>query len=213
MQKFWISTFAAFCLAGCATTIDHRPLSKEEFYQVDFQTLVPERWWGDFPPPNVEENLKSFAAAKYARHGKIQSGSTTEIPIVNMLVLSGGSADGAFGVGILSGWTESGQRPEFDYVTGISTGALIAPLAFLGSAYDEMLSTAYTSIDRSMVFRLKGLAGFLWGSSLADTKPLEQLLDQYITPDVVKAIAAEHERGRVLSVLTTQLDALRPTVW
>jgi hypothetical protein len=62
------------------------------------------------------------------------------------------SANGAYGAGVLSGWSELGNRPEFTLVTGISTGALTAPFAFLGSDYDEQLKTLYTTLDTSRIF-------------------------------------------------------------
>lgn len=60
------------------------------------------------------------------------------------LALSGGGADGAFGAGILNGWTTTGRRPEFTVVSGASTGALMAPFAFLGPAYDDVIKDIYT---------------------------------------------------------------------
>jgi len=207
MPRFCIILFIGLITASCATPIKHTPLTATEFNKVDFKQLIPERWWGDILPDGIEDGIKSSAELVIARH------SGSGVPTTNALVLSGGSANGAFGVGILAGWTESGDRPEFDYVTGISTGAMIAPLAFLGSDYDAALTDAYTSITQERVFRSKGLSGALWGSALADTAPLQELLEKYITVDVVRAIAAEQKRGRSLSVLTTHFDALRPTVW
>lgn len=198
---------------GCASTIKHSPLAEADYYQVDFNQLAPERWWGDTVPADLELGYRQSIKGLMARYADDIAADPDFVPTSDALVLSGGSADGAFGVGILAGWTESGTRPEFDYVTGISTGAMIAPLAFLGSDYDQMLAEAYTSISRDNIFRSLGLSGLLWGSAFADTKPLSELLEQYITEDVVRAIAAEQKRGRSLIIQTTQFDALRPTVW
>ncbi len=134
------------------------------------------------------------------------------------LALSGGGAKGAFGAGFLNGWTDSGARPEFKIVTGISTGALIAPLAFLGSEYDGELAEGYTTIKTKDILNVEGLLGFgvlpvLFGESYASTKPLQNMIADMITEEVFEAIAAEHEKGRRLYIGTTNLDAQRIVAW
>lgn len=129
-----------------------------------------------------------------------------------LLALSGGADDGAYGAGFLSGWTERGDRPEFTIVSGISTGALIAPYAFLGPAYDEELGRLFTTIDSKDIFVFRGLRG-IFGASIADSTPLREMVDRQVTPQLLAAIAAEHRRGRRLLVATTNLDAQRTVVW
>ena len=124
------------------------------------------------------------------------------------LILSTGGEAGAFGAGLLGGWSASGKRPEFTLVTGVSTGALIAPYAFLGPRYDEALRDSYTTINSTDIFEIGGK-----GESLLDTWPLRGLIAKRITPELLKAIAAEHERGRRLLIVTTNLDAGRPVAW
>ena len=124
------------------------------------------------------------------------------------LILSTGGSDGAFGAGLLNGWTKAGTRPEFTLVTGTSTGALIAPFAFLGPKYDDALRDAYTTIGAIDIFEVGGK-----GESFLDTWPLRDLIAKRVTPDLLKAIAAEHARGRRLFVTTTNLDAGRPVAW
>lgn len=124
------------------------------------------------------------------------------------LILSTGGEEGAFGAGLLYGWTQAGTRPEFSVVTGVSTGALIAPYAFLGSKYDEQLREAYTGISAIDVFEIGGK-----GESLLDTWPLRDTIAKRVTPDLLRAIAAEHARGRRFFVLTMNLDAGRPVAW
>jgi len=124
------------------------------------------------------------------------------------LILSTGGSDGAFGAGLLNGWTKAGTRPEFTLVTGTSTGALIAPFAFLGSKYDDALRDAYTTIGAVDIFEVGGK-----GESFLDTWPLRDLITKRVTPDLLKAIAAEHARGRRLFITTTNLDAGRPVAW
>lgn len=124
------------------------------------------------------------------------------------LMLSGGGADGAFGAGILTGWTALGTRPDFDVVTGVSAGALMAPFVFLGPRFDERLAKDSTSLTSADVFEIGGAK-----DAMFDTWPLRKLLEKRITADLLKAIAAEHARGRRLLVVTTSLDAGRPVVW
>jgi hypothetical protein len=128
----------------------------------------------------------------------------------SFLALSGGGANGAFGAGVLCGWTETGTRPTFQVVTGTSTGALISPFAFLGSDYDDELRKAYTTIESKDIFDVRGLFGvleMLWNESYADTKPLSKLIANIITKEKLAAIAKEYARGRRLYIGTTNLDA------
>lgn len=127
---------------------------------------------------------------------------------LNLLALSGGGPDGAYGVGVLNGWSRTGTRPDFDVVTGISTGSLIAPFAFLGEAYDEALKEAYTTISDDQVFRRRRLLGMVFnGLSAADSRPLYETLLKQFDEMRLAAIAAEHRKGRRLYVGTSDLDA------
>jgi predicted acylesterase/phospholipase RssA len=130
----------------------------------------------------------------------------------NILALSGGGAYGAYGVGVLSGWTQSGSRPEFDIVTGVSTGALMSVFAFLGPNYDPLLKSLYTNITQGDIYTSKGIAGF-FSDSVYDNTPLKKQIEQVITPQVLAAIAREHAKGRRLYVATTNLDAGELVVW
>jgi hypothetical protein len=129
------------------------------------------------------------------------------------LALSGGGDQGAFGAGLLVGWTEAGNRPEFDVVTGISTGALIAPFAFLGSKYDDLLKTAYTTLRPDLVYRKKSLIQAYFSDGATDITPLEGLVAGFATADLMRRVAEEYEKGRLLLIGTTNLDARRRTVW
>jgi predicted patatin/cPLA2 family phospholipase len=131
----------------------------------------------------------------------------------NVLVLSGGGRNGAYTAGVLKGWSASGQRPRFDVVTGISTGALIAPFAFLGAEYDPTLEQAYTTAQDKDVFRERPLVALPWAASFADNTPLRKHIESQITPAVLTAVARAHSEGRRLYVGTTDLDAMRQVVW
>jgi len=131
---------------------------------------------------------------------------------LQVLAISGGGANGAFGAGVLYGWTQRGDRPVFDIVTGISTGALTAPFAFLGPAYDNELKTAYTSGQSANLLDFRGLLA-LFRPSLFKGRPLERLVDDLIDDALVAAVAKEHQSGRRLLVGTTNLDTQMLTLW
>lgn len=127
----------------------------------------------------------------------------------SVLALSGGGSDGAFGAGFLCGWTQTGKRPSFDMVTGISTGALIAPLVFLGPEYDRQLKKAYTTITANDIFSFFALSR----ESFVDTWPLQKKISQTIDQQVLDLIAEEHNKGRRLYIGTTNLDSQSLIVW
>ena len=124
------------------------------------------------------------------------------------IALSAGGSDGAYGAGLLAGWSASGNRPDFALVTGVSSGALMAPYVFLGSRYDDQLRESYSSIGAGDVFEAGGTP-----ESLVDTWPLKETIAKRVTPKLLEDIAAEHQKGRRLLVLTTNLDAERFVVW
>jgi hypothetical protein len=137
--------------------------------------------------------------------------ATSEAPI-NILALSGGGAGGAFGAGVLVGWSRAGTRPDFQIVTGVSSGALIAPLAFLGSSWDGVLEDAFSGSETEHLLQRRPL-GALLGSSLYRGKPLAALVEHYATDALIRAVAAEAEKGRLLLVATTNLDTEQTTIW
>lgn len=131
---------------------------------------------------------------------------------LTVLALSGGGANGAYGAGLIYGWSESGQRPQFDVVTGISTGALAAPFAFLGSQWDEELKQAYTSKQTEDLINFKTFSA-IFNPSLFSSKSLDNLVDSYVSFELMRAIAAEHAKGRRLLVATTNLDTQQTVIW
>lgn len=132
----------------------------------------------------------------------------------NYLALSGGGDDGAFGAGLLVGWTKQGSRPAFNLVTGISTGALIAPFAYLGKDYDAMLESVYTSIQPKDVYTERGILSAVFSDGLADSAPLYQLISRYVDENFLKKIADEYNtNGRWLLIGTTNIDAGQPVIW
>lgn len=143
----------------------------------------------------------------------VKEGQTGPLPPMAILGISGGGDNGAFAAGFLNGWTKAGTRPQFKLVTGVSTGALIAPFAFLGPAYDEELKKLYTNISFKDVAKKRSMMAVVSNDAMADNKPLRNLVEKYINQDVLDAIAAEQAKGRMLLVGTVDLDARRPVIW
>jgi predicted acylesterase/phospholipase RssA len=141
------------------------------------------------------------------------TGNKGPLPPASYLAISGGGENGAYGAGLLNGWTETGTRPEFKLVTGISTGALTAPFAFLGPAYDQQLKDVYTTITAKDVLEARGIFAAIWNDAMADNAPLQNLVAKYVNEDMIEAIAAEHRKGRGLLIGTTNLDARRGVIW
>jgi hypothetical protein len=133
------------------------------------------------------------------------------------LALSGGGANGAFGAGFLNGWSATGQRPVFKVVTGVSTGALMAPFAFLGQQGDQALYQFYTTTGSRDIFALGEFVSIarqlLYGEAIADTSPLRRLIEQYVDDALLREIALAHGRGRRLYIGTVDLDSQRFMVW
>ncbi|MGD0400180.1 MAG: patatin-like phospholipase family protein [Syntrophobacteraceae bacterium] len=142
-----------------------------------------------------------------------KSGHVGEMPPANFLALSGGGDDGAFGAGLLVGWTQSGTRPQFKLVTGISTGALIAPFAFLGLDYDNLLKEFYTGIGPKDIYVTRSMLSVITSDALNDNTPLWNLVRKLVNRDMLNEIAAEYEKGRILLIGTTNLDSRRPVIW
>jgi predicted acylesterase/phospholipase RssA len=163
---------------------------------------------------HVQEFERDFLASNDLESAELrrQRGDGT-LPPAAYLAISGGGDNGAFGAGLLNGWTRAGTRPVFKLVTGVSTGALIAPFAFLGPEYDGRLKALYTGISMHDVAKERSLLSVLYGDAMADNTPLRKLVEKSVTQDMVDAIAREYDKGRILLVATTNLDVRRPVIW
>jgi predicted patatin/cPLA2 family phospholipase len=197
-------------LAACAAEVRNpAPLAIADTAMVLGST--PVRYWGDRALPNTNELVREkWAQTKAARPELLKKGSR---PQISFLAISGGGSDGAFGAGLLVGWSASGKRPEFDIVTGVSTGALAAPFAFLGPKHDRSLKAVYTEYSTRDLLRKHPLRGLVGGQSLASNKPLAGVIAAYVDRAFLDEIAREHARGRRLLIGTTNLDAQRPVIW
>lgn len=140
-------------------------------------------------------------------------GQAGQLPPVHFLAISGGGDNGAYGAGFLNGWTATGTRPEFKAVTGISTGALIAPFAFLGPKYDYVLQRVYTQTSQKDIFKKRGVIKGIFGDAMADSRPLANTISTYVNRQLLDEIAAEYAKGRLLLVGTANLDSLEPVIW
>ena len=175
---------------------------------------IPEaRYWLDRDlAPFIQSVIQDD---KREREALARAGKSTSDPLppASLLAISGGSEAGAFAAGILAGWTAHGNRPEFRVVTGISTGALIAPFAFLGRQYDHALRSAFTSVRSEDIFHRRNMLVGLASDGMADSGPLTRLVAKYVTPEMLVAVAEEYAKGRVLEIGTTDLDSGRPVTW
>jgi hypothetical protein len=169
------------------------------------------RYWGDQISPLFSRELaNAFNREMAMRRAAGQSGG---LPPANYLAISGGGENGAYGAGLLVGWTKTGTRPEFKIVTGISTGALTAPFAFLGPAYDSQLQEVYTTLSGKDVLQNRSILAAIIDDAIADNAPLRKTMSRYVNQAMLDAIAEEHRKGRVLLIGTTDLDARRPVIW
>lgn len=193
---------------GCASTPARKPVPPELTSLVGIDGISEARFWGDEWPRFSVDRFETYTDADFQKY----SSGVYEKPH-SYLAISGGGPNGAFGAGLFAGWTASGTRPEFTMVTGISTGALTAPFAFLGSDYDDELKKVYTTTSTKDILKERGLLAAAFGDSMADTAPLKVLIAKYVTGDIVEAIANEHRKGRRLYVGTVNLDAGRSVIW
>ncbi len=135
------------------------------------------------------------------------------LPELQLLALSGGGENGAFGAGLLCGWSEHGTRPVFDLVTGVSTGALIAPFAYLGSRYDSLLRVVYTELTPDRVLVRRSITAVLFDDAMADNYPLFNTISRYLNEAMLADLAKSYDDGRLLLIGTSDLDAQQPVLW
>lgn len=168
-----------------------------------------------FYPDTGAAALIAEAKSSYEREvaWRQRQGLRGPLPPARFLAISGGGDDGAFGAGLLVGWTKRGDRPEFKLVTGVSTGALSAPFAFLGPEYDEALTDVYTKTTAADIFTKRSIFAAITSDALSDTAPLYRTMSKYLTMDMMRKIAAEYEKGRLLLIASTQFDAAKPVIW
>ena len=197
-------------LAGCGL-LPRNAVPPDQVHYAAIPSLPDVRAWAGQPSAAMERDLvASFEQESRADFPESADG----VVEYAHLALSGGGPNGAFGAGFLNGWTATGKRPVFKIVSGVSTGALIAPFAFIGPSYDGQLREFYTTTASRNIFRaLSIIPQLLAGESLADTGPLAALIEQHVDEALLAQVAAAHRRGRRLYVGTVNLDAQRFVVW
>ena len=193
---------------GCAGVPDRNPVPPDLTTKVGIPGIPEARFWGDENPEWSKKRMDTLTDSEFQKN---YPGLYNKPH--NYLAISGGGLNGAFGAGLLVGWTAAGTRPEFTMVTGVSTGALTAPFAFLGSDYDDVLKEVYTTTSTKDIVRKRNKIVALFGESMADTEPLKALIAKYLTPDLIEAVAREFKKGRQLYIGTVNLDAGRSVIW
>ena len=194
---------------GCATIAPRNVLPQASAAQIELEGFHNIRFWGDAPARDIQAIMMEDAPRAEMRS---LPGAEKHPPVSNLLAISGGAEDGAFGAGLLVGWSDAGTRPMFDLVTGVSSGALIAPFAFLGREHDGQLREIFTKYGRQDIFTYN-VPGLLEGSALVDDAPLARLIEKYVDDAFLREIANERIRGRILLIGTTNLDTQRPVMW
>jgi Patatin-like phospholipase len=209
---FLASLVLVLLVAGCAAPTRLPPAAANLTDQTTVLGIPNARFYPDTQVGALAQ--EALRAAERERAANPQTiGPDGRLPPANLLGISGGSDNGAFGAGLLVGWSAAGTRPQFKLVTGVSTGALIAPFAFLGPAYDPQLRAVYTGIQPDNVYETRSKLTVLFSESFADTTPLFGLISRYINEDMLAAIAREYAKGRLLFIATTNLDDQRAVLW
>ena len=199
----------ALALAACGTIPHRNPLLQQDDKLAEIPGLSREaRFWGDEAPELLLERLRTWTPEQLREFVPTWYGKTP-----HYLAISGGGQDGAFGAGLMNGWTASGRRPEFQIVTGVSTGALSAPFVFLGPDYDDELKEVYTKNRTSDLVEFRPWTVIATSDAALDSDKLRAVIAGYIDDEMIRRLAEEYRRGRRLLIGTTNLDAARPVVW
>ena len=205
-------TVLLLLMQGCALPGRVVAVPAQDTTRAEIPGIPNARYWVD---ADVEPFVRdAIASAQREQAFLARTGHQGPLPPINFLAISGGGDDGAFGAGLLVGWSASGTRPEFKGVTGISTGALIAPFAFLGSEGDNALREVYTTIGPANILKPRNLLAALTDDGMADNAPLLELISRYVNAEFLTRIAREYqEKGHLLLIGTSNLDARRPVIW
>jgi hypothetical protein len=197
ISSLFVGIWLAFLLADCSS-FPRKSFTREQQDVAGIPGIADARIWADDP-------------TGLSRTAPFSDGQRKPTSF-DVLALSGGGAEGAFGAGLLVGWTQAGNRPEFSVVSGTSSGALIAPFAFLGASHDPILKDLFTSGIAETLLRVDGLNA-IFGSGVFKTEPLKLLIAHYVDEDLLHLVAAQHRLGRRLFIVTTNIDAQRTAVW
>jgi len=197
----------ALLVGGCAHVPERNPLPAEGVDEATVLGIPRVRMWGDEVPAWANEWLARTDGEMKDRYPGVYGKPQT------YLAISGGGENGAFAAGLLLGWTDAGDRPEFSVVTGVSAGALVAPFAFLGPEYDQVLRLVSSELKAEDVYKKRGMLRAIRTDAMATTEPLQSLIAKYVDEEVMEKIAAEYRNGRALNIGTANLDSMRPVIW
>ena len=208
---FAVSLFAVALLAqGCSAPVRKQAVPEALVGQAEVPGLPGVR----YRVTDIEALTEEGRASVVRERAYLASqGHKGPLPEAVYLAVSGGGDAGAFGAGLLNGWTAAGDRPQFKLVTGISTGALIAPFAFLGPKYDARLKSFYTELGPEDIVAPRSLLAAVTDDALADNRPLWDRVGEEVDRALLDEIAAEYEKGRLLLVATTDLDSRQAIIW
>jgi hypothetical protein len=204
-----MATILCLAATGCANIL-RNPAPMETASKAIIPGFTDIRYFPFSDPAPARAMLYDAFKTETPESYEVQKDGTR---VYNYLSVSGGGSDGAFGAGLLNGWTETGDRPSFKVVTGVSTGALIAPFAFLGPKYDAALKASYTTVDARQIFIAHSMLSLIWSEAATDTAPFKALVAKFIDDKVLADIAIENAKGRRLFVASTNLDAEQPVMW
>ena len=200
-------------LAGCGT-LPRNAAPAQDALKGTIPGFADVRGWAGQPSSILEADLAESFRQESPQDFPARPDGTVRYA---HLALSGGGANGAFGAGFLNGWSSTQTRPVFKIVTGVSTGALMAPFAFIGVDYDVALQQFYTTTSSRDIFLLGSTFGLLWqlmaGEALADTRPLQAMIARHVDAELLRRVADAHQRGRRLYIGTANIDAPRFVVW
>lgn len=188
-RNILIANLGVFFLAGCATPSRMEAVPKGAHLAAAIPGIKGARFY-----PDEQNDILMLAGLESIARERLDlasAGRRGPLPPANFLAISGGGDDGAFAAGLLVGWSETGQRPQFKVVTGISTGALIAPFAFLGAKYDQKLKAVYMNISAKDIYEERGLLG-LFSDAMSDTTPLWRLIRRSAGQEMLDDIALGH---------------------
>ena len=203
---------AMVALSGCAFPQRLPPLPLALASETSPFDIPYARYYPDSDGKKLE--ALGRIAIERERRAISAKGSIQQLPTANFLAISGGGDNGAFGAGLLCGWSARGDRPQFRLVTGVSTGALSAPFVFLGPDYDHALAQVYTTTNASDVFEpRKKLIAAVSADALTDSAPLRSMVSRFVDQRMITRIAEEYAKGRLLLIMTTNLDHGRPVIW
>ena len=213
MESGWLRGLIAvslLLLSACAT-LPRNPVPAQHTPMATIPGMPDVRGWAGFPSAYLDQDFRLSMRQESEQDFPVGSDGVIAYPY---LALSGGGSNGAFGAGFLNGWTARGTRPVFKIVTGVSTGALMAPFVFIGAEGDKTLEHFYTTTSNDDVFTTGSvLMALLRRDSMADTRPLAALIAQVADRELLRKVAAGHNRGRRLYMGTVDLDSRRFVIW